>query len=112
MSNKVQDINIKNRNYYFFNDIIDIENFDLNDVKIDEKSYKNILIHYNGCETIKKYLKIYSVNPLHLIFRHVTRYFEKINANKYLTLAPNNESKEKIKKYEELWIKWDYKINQ
>ena len=28
--------------------------------------------------------------------------FEKINENKYLMLLPNNESKEKIKKYEEL----------
>ena len=32
-------------------------------------------------------------------------YFEKINANKYLTLVPTDENKEKIKKYEELWIK-------
>ena len=32
-------------------------------------------------------------------------YFEEINGNKYLTLVPTNESKEKIKKYEELWIK-------
>ena len=36
MSNKVKDINIKNRTYYFFNDIIDIENFDPNNIKIDE----------------------------------------------------------------------------
>ena len=32
-------------------------------------------------------------------------YFEEINGNKYLTLVPTNESKEKIKKCEELWIK-------
>ena len=32
-------------------------------------------------------------------------YFEEINRNKYLTLVPTNESKEKIKKNEELWIK-------
>ena len=32
-------------------------------------------------------------------------YFEKINGSKYLKLVPNNESKEKIKKYEELWSK-------
>ena len=32
-------------------------------------------------------------------------YFEEINGNKYLMLVPTNESKEKIKKYEELWIK-------
>ena len=28
-----------------------------------------------------------------------------INENKYLTLVPTNESKEKIRKYEELWSK-------
>ena len=32
-------------------------------------------------------------------------YFEEINGNKYLTLAPTNENKEKIKRYQELWIK-------
>ena len=57
--------------------------------------------------TIKhwKYVKVNSVNPLYLIFNKVNGYFEEINGNKYLTLVPTNESKEKIKKYEELWIK-------
>ena len=58
--------------------------------------------------TIKKDLKIYIVNPFYLIFEQVNGYFEEINGNKYLMLAPIapiNESKEKIKKYEELWIK-------
>ena len=53
MCNKVKDINIKNRTYYFFNDIINIENFDLNNIKIDENSYKNIIIYYIGYVTIK-----------------------------------------------------------
>ena len=44
MSNKVKDINIKNQAYYVFDNIINIKNFDSNKVKIDEKSYKNILI--------------------------------------------------------------------
>ena len=55
--------------------------------------------------TFKKYVNIYSVNPLYLIFRYVNGYFEEINGNEYLTLVPTNESKEKIKKYEELLIK-------
>ena len=37
-------------------------------------------------------------------------YFEEINGNKYLTLVPTNENKEKIKKYEELWIKVIYLV--
>ena len=32
-------------------------------------------------------------------------YFEEVNGNKYLTLVPTNASKEKIKKYVELWSK-------
>ena len=55
--------------------------------------------------TIKEYVKLYSVNPLYLIFRYVNGYFEEINGNKYLTLVRTNESKENIKKYDKLWIK-------
>ena len=55
--------------------------------------------------TFKKDLKIYSVNLLYLIFIKVNGYIEEINKNRYLTLVSTNESKEKIKKYEELWIK-------
>ena len=36
MINKIKYINIKNRIYYFFNDIINIENFDPNNIKTDE----------------------------------------------------------------------------
>ena len=96
MNNKVKDINIKNRTYYFFSDIINIEKFDPNNLKIDEKSYKNILIFYIGYVTIKQYVKIYSVNPLYLIFRYANGYFKEINGNKYLTLVPTNESKKKF----------------
>ena len=70
----------------------------MNNIKIDKKSYKNILIYYIEYVTIKKDLKIYSVNPLCLIFRCVNGYYEEINENKYLTLVPTNERKEKIKK--------------
>ena len=57
--------------------------------------------------TIKylKYVKINSVNPLYLIFNKVNDYYEEINTSKYLALISTNESKEKIKKYEELWSK-------
>ena len=65
MSNKVKDIIIKNRTYYFFDDIINIKIFDLNNIQIDEK-----FIYYIRYERIKdsKYVKINSVNPLYLFF--------------------------------------------
>ena len=89
-------IQTKNRTYYFFNDIVDIENFDQNNIKIDEKSCNNILIYYTGYVKIKEYVKIYSLDPLDVILRYVNAYFEEINGNKYLTIVSTNESKEKI----------------
>ena len=70
MSNKVKDIDVKNWTYYFFNDIINIKNFVAYNIKIDEKSYKSILIYYIRYSTIKdsKYVRINSVNSLYLIF--------------------------------------------
>ena len=47
-------------------------------------------------------MKINSVNPSYFVINKVNGNFEDINKNKYLTLVPSNESKEKIKKYEEL----------
>ena len=39
------------------------------------------------------------------MFFEMNGYFKEINGNKYLKLVLTNESKVKIKKYEELWIK-------
>ena len=72
---EVKQINIKNRTYYFYNDIIDLKNFDARLLKIDKKSYKNIGIYNIGYITIKKIddcENIYSVNPLYLLINHVS----------------------------------------
>ena len=80
MSNNVEDINIKNHTYYFFDDIINIKDFDPNNFKIDEKLYKNILIYYIAYVTIKdsKDVNINSVNPLYFIFNKMNGYFEEL----------------------------------
>ena len=78
-------MDVKKHTYYFFNDIMNIEKFDPSKIKIDEKSYNNILIFYIGYVTIKdsKYVKIYGTNPLYFIFRNVNGYFEEFNKSKY-----------------------------
>ena len=106
MSNKVKDVSIKNQKY-IFDHFINKENFDRNNIKIDEKSYWNILIYYIGYVTIKysKYVKIDSVNSLYLIINKVDGCFEDIKNSKYLTLVPSNESKEKIKNIKNCGVK-------
>ena len=61
MNIKVKDINMKIRTYYFFNDIINIKNFDPNNIRIGETSYKIFLIYYLGYVTIKEYAYIFVV---------------------------------------------------
>ena len=98
MSNKVKDISIGNRTYYFFNDISNIKRLTN---KLASKGYKKRLIHCIGYVTIKvwKYVKINSVNPLYLIFSKMNGHVKEINRNKYLALILTNQSKEKINKY-------------
>ena len=51
---EVEKINKKNRAYYFFNDMINIEAFDSNLLKIDKRLYKNIGIYSTGNISIKR----------------------------------------------------------
>ena len=39
---KTKKINIKNRTYYFYNDLIDLKNFDATSLKVDKKDYNKI----------------------------------------------------------------------
>ena len=52
---KVKQIEIKNRTYYFYNDIINIEEFNSNLLKIDKKSCKYIDIYYIGLSQLKNW---------------------------------------------------------
>ena len=102
----VKQINIKNRTYYFYNDIIDLENFDARLLKIDKKSYKDIGIYNIGYITIKKIgdcKNIYSVNPLYLRITQANGYIEEIIENKYLVFESIDENKELLKKYNDLF---------
>ena len=92
----VKQINIKNRTYYFYNDIIDLENFDSSLLKLDKKSYKDIGIYNIGYITIKKIddcENINSVNALYLCITHTSGYIEEINGNKYLIFDSTDENK-------------------
>ena len=103
---EVKQINIKNRTYYFYSHIIELNDAEPNLLKIDKKSYKNIDIYYIGYITIKKiddYESIYSVNPLYLRINHASGYIEEKNGNKYLIFDSVDENKEVLKKYADVW---------
>ena len=51
-NNKLKEIAIKNRTYYYFDDIIEIEDLDFDNILINEKSYKNILVYDISYKTL------------------------------------------------------------
>ena len=98
-------MNIKNRTYYFYNDIIDLDNFDAGLLKIDKKSYKDINIYNIRYVTKKKSncMNINSVNPLYLGITRANGYIEDKDMNKYLIFDSTDKNKELLKKYNDVF---------
>ena len=94
---ETKELNIKNQTYYFYNDLINIENFHPNLSKIDKKHYKNFHIYYIGYIAIKKIgdcKNIHSVNPLYLLFHSAIGYFKEKHGEKYLIFDSTEKYKE------------------
>ena len=103
---EIKQINIKNRTYLFYNDKINIKNFEPNLSKIDRKSYKNVGIYNIGYITMKNiydYENIYSINSLYFVVNHANGYIEEKNGNKYLIFDSTDENKQLLKKYNDAW---------
>ena len=107
-------INIKHQAYYFYNDIIDIETLDVNFLKIDKKTYKEIDIFNIGYVTkkIDDCININSVNPLYLRIKNVNGYIEKKGLSKYLVFDSTDENKELLKKYSDVFNRIMSKIRE
>ena len=102
----IKQINIKNGTYYFFNDIINIKDFDSSLIKRDKQSHKNNGIYNTGYIAIKKiadYESINSVSTLYLIIGKVDGYIEESNGNKYLLFASTDSNKKVLAKFTKLW---------
>ena len=61
---KFRQINIKSRTYYFYNDQIDLKDFDAKLLKIDKKDYSEIEIYYIGYVTVKKVANCNNINSV------------------------------------------------
>ena len=72
--------NIKNQSYYFYNDIIHLDEFDGSKIKVDTKNFNHIDIYYLRYESKKKNTecnKINGVNPLYLMIKDMKGQFKK-----------------------------------
>ena len=88
-------MNIKNKTYYFYNDLIKLFEFDSNILKLDKKISKGINIYYIGYVTKKVEYKINSVNPLYLLIYKIDGFIEE-----NIAFIDNND--EVLRKYREV----------
>ena len=88
----VKQLHIKNRTYYFYNDLINALNFEIINLKLDKKIWKDIDIYYIGYVDKNKPedWRVKSVNPLYLIINKVFCSVGEENGVKYLKIEKNH----------------------
>ena len=87
-------LNIKNRTYYFWNDLINIKNFDPALLKLDKNSSVGANIYCIGHVTNKSEYNVNSVNPSHLVTGEIDGFIEEENGSKYLNIALTDSNSE------------------
>ena len=90
------EINFKNQTYYYYNDIIELDEFYENKVKVDKKDFNGINIYYLGYEYKKKITEcniIRSVNPLCLRIVDIKGQFKKGKDDaRYLVISDKDDA--------------------
>ena len=89
-NNEFKEIDNRNRAFCYFDDIIDVNDIDLHNILINEKSYEIFLIH------VVAYKTPYGSKPLRIIFDNVDEYIRKYDSTKYVALFYSDEKYEKV----------------
>ena len=96
-------LNIKNRTYYFWNDLINLKDFNPQLLKLDKKSSMDISIYYIGYVTKKVEYNADSVNPLYLLINEFDGFIEEKEGSKYLNISLTYNNDDVLVKYAEVW---------
>ena len=89
----VKSLEIKNHSNYFWNDVVYLDDFNENLIKIVKRESRiGVDIYYIGYIVKKPQYNIDSVNPLYLIVRHTYGREEKIegSSDRYLVIDQDN----------------------
>ena len=98
-------MNIKNWSYYFYNNIIDFDEFDENKIKIDKKDFNDLGIYYLGYEYKKKNTEcnvINSINPIYVRIRDIKGQFKKGKDDNLWYLIISNDAGI-LRKFTNIW---------
>ena len=89
-------LDIKNRSYYFYNDLINLSNFSTNNLKLDKKTWRDLDIYYIGYVDKNKPEDwcVNSVNPLYLMINSIFCFAGEENGVKYPKIGKGNKKLE------------------
>ena len=96
-------MNIKNRTYYFYNDLINITNFEASNLKLDKKTSLGLDIYYIGYVDKKPEWNVNRVNPLYLMINRIDGFVKEKNGSKYLNISDTDRNNEVLTKYNQVF---------
>ena len=96
-------LNIKERTYYFYNDLINVKDFDASLLKLDKKTSMGLGIYCIGYVTKNAECGVNSVNPLYLMINRIDGFIEEKEGDKYLNISCTYKNSELLTKYSEVW---------
>ena len=100
----VKSLKIKNTSYYFWDDLVYLDDFDVDLIKIVRRESRiDVDIYYIGYVVNKPQCNINSVNPLYLIVRHLFGRVEKIQGSSDRYLVVDESNKKVIIVFDKLW---------
>ena len=97
----IRQLNIEDKTYYFYNDLIIIKNFNSNNLKLDKKGVLGNDVYHIGYITKKTQWNVSSVNPLYLMINKIKGHFEEVDGDKYLIIS--SENGDIMQKYQEVF---------
>ena len=97
----IRQLNVKGRTYCFNNDLINIKNFNSNNLKLDKKSILGNDAYYIGYITKNPLWNVNSVNPLYLMINRIKGHLEEVDGDKYLIIT--SEYGDIMQKYQEVF---------
>ena len=96
-------LNIKNRSHYFYNDLINVLNFQTSDSKLDKKTWNDLDIYFISYVDQKPEWNVKSVNSLYLMINSFYGRIEEGNGNKYLIISDISKNSNVLKKYDQVF---------
>ena len=100
----VESLKIKNTSYYYYDDIVYLDDFDVKLVKVVRRESRiGVDIYYIGYVVNKPQYDLDSVNPLYLIVRNLVGHIEKIEGSSDRCLVVDESNKKVINVFDKLW---------